>query len=222
MPTSHCLASSLALLCLVAATAHAQPAPGAFAERDPRYRLQISDVIEVQYRYTPEYNQAASLQPDGFVSLQLVGDVKLAGLTLDQAKTAITTQAAARLRDPDVSILLKEYEKPHFFVGGEVKAPGRFELRGHLTAIEAITMAGGFNSPSAKHSQVILFRRIDGERAETRILNVKEAIRARTLKEDVSLRPGDILLVPQNRVSKIERFIKWSNVGVYWNPSQRY
>ncbi len=212
------MVSSLALLFTVAASVHAQPAPGAFAERDPRYRLQISDVIEVQYRYTPEYNQTASVQPDGFVSLQLVGDVKLAGLTLDQAKAAITQRAAARLRDPDISILLKDYEKPHFFVGGEVKSPGRFELRGNLTAIEAITMAGGFNSPSAKHSQVILFRRIDAERAETRILNMKEMMRAPALQEDVRLHPGDILLVPQNLVSKIERYIKWGNIGMYWNP----
>ena len=192
--------------------------PGQFAARDPRYRLQPNDVIEIQYRYTPEYNQTASVQPDGFVTLQLVGDVKLDGLTLDQARASILKLASARLHDPEIFILLKDYEKPHFVVGGEVASPGRFELRGHVTAVEAIAIAGGFKAASAKHSQVILFRRIDAENGETRTLDLKKIMYKPMLEEDVTLRPGDMLLVPQNRISKIERIIKWANIGVYWSP----
>jgi len=195
--------------------------PGGFSERDPRYRIQPSDVIEVQYRYTPEYNQNASVQPDGFVSLQLIGDVKLAGLTLDQARTAILTRAAARLRDPDLAVSLREYEKPYFVVAGEVRNPGRFELRGTVTAVEAIAMAGGFHAPDAKHSSVVLFRRISPEIGETKLLDLKHAMNTPALEEDVTLRPGDLLLVPQNKISKIERFVKWANVGMYWNPVGR-
>jgi polysaccharide export outer membrane protein len=193
-----------------------QQVPSGFAERDPRYRLQPNDVIEVQYRYTPEYNQTANVQPDGFVTLQLIGDVKLDGLTLDQARTAIRERAAQRLRDPEIFILLKDYEKPHFTVGGEVEHPGRFEFRGHVTAIEAISMAGGFKTLSAKHSQVIIFRRIDSEKAETKIRNLKEIMYSAKLEEDLALQPGDLLLVPQNRISKIERFVKWANIGAYY------
>jgi polysaccharide export outer membrane protein len=191
-----------------------------FADRDGRYRLQPNDILEIQYRYTPEYNQTAALQPDGFISLQLVGLVKLAGLTLDEAREALIERASTRLREPEISIILKDFEKPHFIVGGEVASPGRFELRGRTTAIEAIMIAGGFKSPSAKHSQVILFRRIDEKTGETRILNLKEMMNtnAPKLEEDMVLRPGDMLLVPQNRVSKIERYVRWANVGVYWNP----
>lgn len=209
------------LLLLSAALFAAEQARPAFAERDPRYRLQPNDVIEVQYRYTPEYNQTASVQPDGFVTLQLIGDVKVEGLTLDQARTAVRDQAATRLREPEVFLVLKDYEKPHFVVGGEVANPGRFDYRGRITAVEAIAMAGGFKTASAKHSQVILFRRVNSETGETRVLNMKEIMYAPKLEEDLALQPGDMLLVPQNRVSKIERFIKWANLGVYWNPIQR-
>jgi polysaccharide export outer membrane protein len=191
--------------------------PAQFADRDSRYRLQPNDVIEIQYRYTPEYNQTASVQPDGFVTLQLIGDVKLDGLTLDQARGNILKLASARLREPEIFILLKDYEKPHFVVGGEVASPGRFELRGHVTAVEAIAIAGGFKAASAKHSQVILFRRIDAENGETRTLDLKKIMYKPMLEEDVTLRPGDMLLVPQNRISKIERIIKWANIGIYWN-----
>jgi polysaccharide biosynthesis/export protein len=213
----------LSLLLIAVGLLHAQ-APAttsdSFAERDLRYRLQPNDVIEVQYRYTPEFNQTASVQPDGFVSLQLIGDVKLAGLTLDQARGAILDRASERLRDPDVSILLKDYEKSHFVVGGEVANPGRFELRGSITALEAIAIAGGFKTATARHSQVILFRRINNETGEAKILDVKHLMNTANLHEDIALRPGDMLLVPQNKISKIERFIKWGSIGAYF-PIQR-
>ena len=67
--------------------------PGGFSERDPRYRLQPSDVLEVHYRYTPEFDQTVTVQPDGFVTLQIVGDLKLQGLTLEQVKGGILEKA---------------------------------------------------------------------------------------------------------------------------------
>lgn len=194
-----------------------QESPG-LANRDQRYRLQPQDVIEVHYRYTPEYDQTATVQPDGFVTLILLGGVKLAGLTLDQAKSELAERAAKRLRDPEVSLLLKDYVKPHFAVAGEVTTPGRFELRGQITAVEAIAMAGGFKTPSAKHSQVILYRRSGPEMAEARILDMKQMMRPNGLKENLDIQPGDLLVVPQNQISKIERFVKWANVGMYFNP----
>jgi len=97
---------------------------GTFAERDPHYKLQPEDKVEVQYRYTPEYNGTVALQPDGYVSLPLIGEVKLSGKTLEQARVAIVAKAAERLADPEVTVLLKEYVKPYFVVAGEVARPG--------------------------------------------------------------------------------------------------
>src|SRR5262245_5181443 len=90
-----------------------------FATREPRYRIQQNDVVEVRFRYTPEYNVTATVQPDGFISIDVVGDVKLGGLTLDEASAEIAKQAGARLRDPEVVVHLKDFVKPHFIVAGE-------------------------------------------------------------------------------------------------------
>ena len=68
---------------------------GSFSERDPRYRLQPSDVLEIHYRYTPEFDQSVAVQPDGFVRLQIVGDLKLQGMSIDQATAAILEKARA-------------------------------------------------------------------------------------------------------------------------------
>src|SRR4051794_25067248 len=124
---------------LFVAGAFAQKSPP-FAERDPRYRIQPTDVLEVHYRYTPEFDQTITIQPDGFVTLQVVGDVKLEGLTLEQANAAVLEKASRRLRNPEITLVLKDFEKPYFVVGGEVLNPGKFEMRGQVTAIQAIAI----------------------------------------------------------------------------------
>jgi polysaccharide export outer membrane protein len=204
---------SLLISVVLPAAAFAQSV--AFSEHDPRYRLQPSDVLEVHYRYTPEFDQTVTVQPDGFVVLQIVGDVKLQGLTLDQVKTAVLEKASLRLKDPELSLVLKDYEKPYFVVGGQVEHPGRFEMRGNVSAVQAIAIAGGFKDASAKHSQVILFRRVGPDLAKTQILDLKTAMSTSSSEALLDLRAGDMLVVPQNRISKIERFIKIANIGAY-------
>jgi len=189
---------------------------GSFSQRDSRYRLQPSDTLEIHYRYSPEFDQTVTLQPDGFVALQLAGDLKLQGLTVDEAKAAILEKAIQRLRDPEITVVLKDFEKPYFVVGGEVANPGRFEMRGTVNPLQAIAMAGGFKAASAKHSQVILLRRIGLELARTEILDLKAAMSPSSSELMTDLRPGDMLIVPQNRISKIERVIKMTNIGAYF------
>jgi polysaccharide biosynthesis/export protein len=185
-----------------------------FSEREPRYVLQQADVIEIQYRYSPEYNQTVSVRPDGYVGLQLVGELKVGGLTVDQATELVRTRAAARLKDPVLTVLLKDYVKPYFVVAGEVNHPGRFDLRGNVTAMEAIAVSGGFKE-SAKHSTVLLVRRKDAEFADVRVVNMKKMSMAQGVAEDFSLRPGDLLVVPQNLLSKMERYIRWANLSAF-------
>jgi polysaccharide export outer membrane protein len=196
-------------------------APGASAQQplelgtiapEPYYQIQPSDTVAVKYRYTPEYDAVVSVRPDGFITLPIVGDVKVSGLTVPEAQIAVRTAAAARLRDPEMTFELKDFQRPRFVVGGEVAEPGQFELRGRISVLEAIAMAGGFKS-SAKHSQVVLFRRYDEAQAVTRVINAKALARADRPEEDPWLRPGDFLFVPQNKLSKVERFLPWSSIG---------
>jgi polysaccharide export outer membrane protein len=176
------------------------------------YKLQPSDVLSVRYRYTPDYDTTVAVQPDGFITLPLVGEVKVAGLTTAEARREIVREASVRLRDPEVTVELKDFQRPRFVVGGHVEKPGQFELRGRVTLLEAVAMAGGFKT-SAKHSQVILFRRYDDTRAVTRVINAKALTNANKIVEDPDLRPGDLIFVPQNRISKIERLVPFTTVG---------
>jgi polysaccharide export outer membrane protein len=185
-----------------------------FAERDPHYKLQAEDKIEVQYRYTPEYNTQASVQPDGYVSMPLVGEVKLAGLTLAQAAAAISQKASARLTDPDVIVLLKEYVKPFLTIAGEVTKPGRIEIHGEITLVEAIALSGGFKD-SARRTQVLLLRKTAPDMAAVKVYDVRKMMSPQGIREDVTLQPGDMLVVPRNNLSKIEPYVRISEAGLY-------
>lgn len=187
------------------------------AERAAEYRLQCNDVLEIHYRYTPELDQELTVRPDGRVTILEVGDVAVQGRSLPELTQELTKLATKRLKDPVITVVVKEFQKPVIYVGGEVGTPGRLELKSELSAMEAISMAGGFKN-SAKHSQVLLLRRVSDEIAETKVLDLKKLISDKKLEEDTVLRPGDILYVPQNGLSKVERFVKWGNFGMLYSP----
>jgi polysaccharide export outer membrane protein len=182
--------------------------------RDRRYRLQPSDRLDLAYRYSPEYNESLTIQPDGFVSIKLVGDLKLEGLTLDEARACLLTALKTRLNDPEITLTLQDFVRPTYTVAGQVGNPGRYEIRGPVNIIEAIAIAGGFKD-SAKHSQVILFHRVSPDIAQTHVLNLKRMMNPdhSHVEEAVVIQPGDLLIVPKNRVSKIADYVHWVGVG---------
>jgi protein involved in polysaccharide export with SLBB domain len=79
---------------------------------------------------------------------------------------------------------------------------------------EAVAIAGGFTG-QAKHSQVVLFRHVSDDTVEAKLLNIKSMLSNRDLREDIHLRPGDMLFVPQNMISKIRRYLPVSSLGMY-------
>jgi polysaccharide export outer membrane protein len=147
-----------------------------------------------------------------------VGSIFVESATLAEASNAVRGAYALMLHEPEVTLTLKDFEKPYFIATGEVGHPGKYELRSETTVTEAVAIAGGFTQ-QAKHSQVVLFRRVSEQFAETRVLNIKQALRARKLDEDVRLRPGDLVYVPQNQISKVRKFIPIPSLGMYYNPA---
>jgi polysaccharide export outer membrane protein len=193
----------------------AQPQPPRLTTvSEERYRLQPGDVLDIQYRYSPEFNQTVTVQPDGYVSLVIGGDVKVAGLNVEEARQAILSRASARLREPVATIILKEFQKPYFVVAGEVAQPGKIEMRDRVTAIQAIMLAGGMKE-TARSSQVVVFRKINSDMAEVKLLNLKSIRRTSDLENDLTLQPGDMVYVPRDKISKIERFIRLASVAAF-------
>jgi polysaccharide export outer membrane protein len=187
--------------------------------RHPLYRLRPSDVVEVSFTVAPEFNQTLTVQPDGYVMLKDAGMVQVQGLNLEEFTEAVQKAYRGYLHDPQVAVALKDFERPSFIVGGEVGKPGKYELRSDTTVAEAVQIAGGLTN-QAKHSQVVLFRRVNDDLVETRLLNLKKMLKERGLKEDAHLQPGDLVFVPQNTISKIARFLSKPSLNMYVSPTQ--
>ncbi|HVO80418.1 MAG TPA: polysaccharide biosynthesis/export family protein [Terriglobales bacterium] len=188
-------------------------------KRRPLYRLRKSDVLEISFTFVPEFNQTVTVKPDGFIALKGLEELYAEGATLAEVRDAIAAAYAATLHDPEITVVLKDFEKPYFLASGEVTRPGKYELRGDTTVMEAVAIAGGLNG-QAKHSQVVVFRRVSNQLVETHVLDLKRMLNARNVAEDIHLRPGDLVYVPQNAISKIRRYLPIPNLSMYWNPSQ--
>ena len=183
-------------------------------DRYPRYKLRAGDVFDVGFELSPEFNQTVSVQPDGYITLRGIGDVHVADETVPQLTATLRNAYANILHDPLISVTLKDFEKPYFIADGQVGRPGKYDLRGTTTLTEAIAMAGGFQD-TAKHSQVLLFRRVDDNWVSAKIFNVKKMQKSGNLGEDPTLHPGDMLFVPKNRFSKIKPFLPSSSMGTF-------
>jgi polysaccharide export outer membrane protein len=172
----------------------------------PRYTLHIGDVIDLNYRLTPEYNQSATIQPDGYASLNVAGVVHLEGLTIEQAHDLIVKKDSERLNDPELNLILSSFQRPYVVVGGEVLQPGRIDLRENMTAMQAVLMAGGFKL-SAKDTRIVVFRHINADMGEVRELNLHDINKTSKLEHDMVLQPGDMLLVPANKLEHFARYM---------------
>ena len=181
------------------------------------YLLRTNDVVEIKYRYTPQFNETVKVQPDGHATVTLVGDVELAGLTLNDAKVLIQRKVSEKLRDPEMDVSLSNFDRPYFVVAGQVAAPGRFDLSGTNTSvIEAIAQAGGFKN-SARNTEVIVYHRSGSDLTLRYVINCKRVMEHPNQEvAKMSVQSGDVIVVPQNRFSSVERIVKLTNLGVYY------
>jgi len=199
--------------------ADGQGEPAFGGERHPLYRLTRSDTVDVNFTFSSDFNQTLTVQPDGFVALRGASTLFVAGLTVPQMQQAVASAYRGFLREPEVTVTLKDFDKPYFLASGEVARPGKYELRGDLTVNEGIAMAGGLTQ-QARHSQVILFRRISAYVAESHVIDVKKMLDSHNLNEDLHLQPGDFIYVPQSRISKIRKYVPTNAMSWYMNPLQ--
>ena len=183
----------------------------------PRYLLRPGDTLDLQYRLTPEFNQTVMVQPDGYINVNIAGTLFVNGKTVDQTHDLIVEKVSTRLKDPELNLVLETFTHPYVVVAGQVAKPGQIEMKEDMTALGAILMAGGF-TPNAKAGQVIVFRKLNDSVAEVKVLKLSKVNKTSELEHDMALQAGDMILVPQDRISKIEHYLQVANVGLYMNP----
>ncbi|MGB6689737.1 MAG: polysaccharide biosynthesis/export family protein [Terracidiphilus sp.] len=196
--------------------AQASPASGPVLEqRHPRYVIQREDVLLLTFPLSPELNQTITVQPDGYISLQNAGSVYAQGLTTPELVDAVKKAYTGILHDPIIDVDLQDFQKPFFTVSGQVGKPGQYELRDDITVAEALAVAGGMTMPTAK-TQIFLFHRASNDWMEVKKVNMKDILNGKNANEDPTIKPGDMIYVPEKFIAKFRKYVPYSvNAGTY-------
>jgi polysaccharide export outer membrane protein len=186
-------------------------------QRYPRYIIQRQDVLKLSFPLSPEMNQTVTVQPDGYINLQNAGGLHAQGLTVPELVDALKKAYAGVLHDPIVDVDLDDFQKPFFTASGQVGKPGKYELRSDITIAEALAIAGGM-TPEAK-TQIFLFHKTSNGWVETRKVNMKDILKGKDVNEDASIKPGDMIYVPEKFIANFKKYVPYSfNGGTYVTP----
>ena len=170
------------------------------------YHIHVGDKLAVRLFYNPDLNQEVTVRPDGKVSLLLVHELNVAGLTTSQLTDVLTEKYSKDLQQPEVAVIVNSFAGQRVFVGGEVGLPGAKEILGPTTVLQAIALAGGFKD-SARLNEVIVMRR-DAENTPFLIaLDVEKAMKGIDLNQDIYVQPYDIVLVPKSNIADVNLWV---------------
>jgi polysaccharide export outer membrane protein len=149
----------------------------------------------------PHANTASGTRVDreGNLSLPLVGPVRVAGLTMSEAREAITAAFAVYLQDPKVDVSVVEYGARRFYVFGEVETPGAFVLDRPLSIYQGLSLAGGF-TPQARRKEIVLLRGEPGA-PELHVFDAERASRSGLF----ALRPDDLIFVRRSGAGRFSQ-----------------
>lgn len=176
----------------------ARQAPATQTESaDGVYVIGPEDVLDIAVWNNTTLSRTVPVRPDGKISLPLLNDVQAAGLTPMQLRDAIAKALAPFMTVAEVSVIIREVHSFKVAVIGEVRAPGRYELKSITTVLDLLAMAGGL-SDYADRGRIVILRR---EAGLTKHITFDYAKLTRNGsgnggQDNVLVRPGDIILVP--------------------------
>ena len=159
----------------------------------PGYRIGPEDVLHVSVWGNSELTMDVVVRPDGKISVPLVKDIQAEGLTASELADGIHQKLLPYVKDPNVSIIVKEINSLKFSVIGNVTKPGIYPLRGDVSVLQGIAQAGGF-TPFASPRKIKIVRNTDGKE-QAQMVNYYDMIEEGG-KGNYLLKPGDTIVVP--------------------------
>lgn len=207
-------AAALSLFALVALTAcgggSSIKKPTALKEMalaDPKrpFLIESGDELDVRFFYNPELNDRVVVQPDGNISLQLIGEQKASGKTPGELEKELRQKYSRDLKQAEITVTMRGFGGHQAFVDGEVAKPGPVTLINGVTALQALSFSGGFKD-TANREEVVLIRR-NGGTPQVIPLNLAAAADGSDDAQNVVLLPHDVVLVPRSGVGDTNLWI---------------
>lgn len=166
------------------------------------YSLEAGDTIEIKFFYNTELNDTIQIRPDGRVSMPLIGEAVAAGKTIPWLSAVLTEKYMGILRQPEISIQIRNYANRKVFVGGEVTRSGMIPLVGRQTLLGAIMEAGGLRT-TANRSEAFLIRKSETPLPTIQRVSLKDHAAAAS----IVLQPFDVVIVNRSGVARVNQVI---------------
>lgn len=184
-PTAAAVHSSAASQAADTLTAAAKPGNAA-------YKIGPLDVLGISVFKVPDLNKTVQVDQDGTIKYPLLGEVQAAGKTIRELESDLTAKLGAKyVRDPEVTVELKEFNSQRVTVTGAIKSSGVYALKGNTSLLQVVAMAGDVDT-STDSGNVVIFRTVNGQRSAAKF--DIDAIKAGKA-EDPQVQPGDVIVV---------------------------
>lgn len=170
------------------------------------YRITRGDMLDIKFLYNPELNEQVPVRPDGRISLQIVKDVPVVGLTPAELTNVLTERYAAELKKPEITVIVRQFTSAKVFIDGEVSKRGLLPLASPMTVFEAIAQAGGFTE-YARQNEIIIIRRYQDKAPKITVVDMEKFIDGTDFGQDIMLAPYDIVYVPKSPIGNVNTFV---------------
>jgi protein involved in polysaccharide export with SLBB domain len=183
-----------------------EAAPAASQQLVPSYLIQPGDTLDIKFFYNPELNESVTVRPDGYISLQLVNEVKAAGLQPSQLNETLTQLYARELKKPVIAVIVKTFAGQRVYVGGEVGQQGLITMPAGLTALQAVMQSGGFKN-TAQPSETLVIRKGPDNRPVPVRVDLNTMLSGSIAGQDFRLQPDDVVYVPKSPIAMANQFV---------------
>jgi len=187
-------AKSWVVMGMVLLSGCAHQSMGKVDNSDQPYRIGREDVLDVAVWRDGDLSRTLPVRPDGFISLPMVGEVRAEGRTPTELSEQIRDSLRAYVQEPRVTVIVREVNSSRVFITGEVAHPGAYPLRGQVSILQAIALAGGFTDFADRDGIVVLRR--SGADGSTIPVSYSQLVGEPEKNEPLNLRPGDTIVVP--------------------------
>jgi polysaccharide export outer membrane protein len=160
---------------------------------DEFYAIGPGDALNVHVWKEPNLSGSVKVRPDGFITLPLINEVQVAGMTTGELRKTLEAKYQAFINDPFITVRVEGIASNEIFLIGQVTRPGAYPVTGNDTVVQLLTRAGGLTI-FADRADIKLVRR-EGERVKEYTVDY-DAILKGDLKQDILVRPGDRIIVP--------------------------
>ena len=178
----------------------------------PHYRLGFGDVIEVKFFNNEKFNETLTVRPDGRISMQKVGDIPVAGLTPNRLSQLIAKIYARILKNPEVTVIVRNFGGSQVYILGEVNSPGAIPLQRNLTILQTLAQAGGYTE-AANLKSVLLMRRLNDGTIDASRVNLRARSEQALMANDLYVKAADIIYVPKTFIANVNTFVDQALAG---------